>query len=830
MINSKKRKLILCLSDLIIAISFLFQSAACVGGVSISSECLSPSSNLPVLYSDAAVDLIVLDVIKTLAEKGDNSAKVFYRKYVEEQINRKGKNVKCFGIRDIEKRNGGWAFYIVDLENLEITRFVSGSDVKDRFFALLNGIERINIEETAEYALDERLYKKEIFKVPYESLKFVETCLSRIYTYPDLETEILSMYPDEIGWVREHAIRTAKIAEIIASRMQLGDVLIRLIRLAALAHDLGKGCSREMIEAINSTVNGKAGIINIHMEESLKMLTNTGIKIDSVVEAGIRFHHSPWDADGGIERLVAEILHVADQIDASQDTHRPYKSLMRDIRKVLMELRGEYKGGKRISKPVYKAAYLAVSVGQKDLISVIYQARGGVKWDGQGEGRAGRIKRRKQEGHPLEKLKTRNDEKLFEIVFDAEGKIVQTGVFKKTEKTALYGEQILQDALQALAKKYSVGILSGLKQIDIVDGDGPVGSQIDAKAQIDIDVFQDKNMVLEVLEHEAIHEILSLILPNNSFLCEVVATWYSFKRFSCLLESEQENIIRILKDKSNGLDPEGKYREALTHINANKLSEDKLIGLAITYLQYKGLSVGEVKTVQQSFEEFLGLLNDLSHAYINDLKSKVYEVEKSLIKVIRTLGGIRFEGRVPENIRKVVGHMAGNEGWKIPKPYEKERMCYVVVDRERMGDRLQDSDFEAVVNELKKNNVQIVYNIDDIPHNKKVKLNRDVVVLVDPEDVKDWEGKKYKYLPLPYMPLSLKLAGHTALTGGDTRQGTPVYNFVKSFYEKLLGRKISDESATKLFSQPWQILPKSKQFTDDLILLREAISQLSASA
>jgi CheY-like chemotaxis protein/HD-GYP domain-containing protein (c-di-GMP phosphodiesterase class II) len=431
------------------------------------------------------------------------------------------------------------------------------------------------------------------------------------------------------------------------------------------------------------------------------------------------------------------------------------------------------------------------------------------------------------EHHPLEKGAVPFNF-IGSITFDVEGKNVRTEV---KEKSDLYRQEYIEDALRELVAKYGTGILSGLKKIDIVDRTGPVGSQIDHKAEIDIDVFRDRNMVLDVLEHEAIHEILGMIIPDNAYLAEVVATWYSLKRFAGLSQSDRENIIEILEDKSNGLDPRGKYVEMLKYISANKLSEDDLIGLAVSYLEYKGFSVDQVKATEHSFEAFLGLLNDLSQAHIQDVKRKVYETEKKMLKVVKAIGGIRIEGNVAENIRKTIGYIAGNENWSLPKSNEQSRTRYVVVNKERIADKLDKDEFKAVMAEFQEGNIKVVYDLNEIPKDQKVDMMRDVIILVDPEDVKDWEGKhRLRYLPLPYMGLSLRLAGHLVLIGDDIRPGTPVYNFVKGFYEKLLDKKLSDAFVTDLFVRPWYVLPKSKKFTEDLSILRSAIDQLSVAA
>lgn len=415
-----------------------------------------------------------------------------------------------------------------------------------------------------------------------------------------------------------------------------------------------------------------------------------------------------------------------------------------------------------------------------------------------------------------------NSEVLYRITFDESGENIKTNIVNSSDKSVLYNEQYIVDAKDTLVKDYGgPGILSGISEIEIVDEDGPVGSQIDSKARLHIDLFRDKNLVLEILQHEAIHEILGLIIPDNPNLTEVIATWYSAKRFMRLLPDDQEKLIGVLKDPLNGLDPEGKYAEFLEYIRDGKLKDDDLIAPVCAYLGLEGFGAEAVKKADRSFNETLKLFNDLFWAtHGEEVTKKVKETESKMLRVIKTFNGVRVIGKkISDRVRSLVGYLARHDKWELPSGVDIMKPRYIVVDKERKNNGLK-----SVEDELWNK-----YKIKVVTDKALVPKGADVVVLVDPKDVKKWKGITMSYLPLPYGELSLKLAASMVLSGIKVEKGTPVYNFVRGFYEILLG-PLTDEEVLKLFSEPWWILPRiDEELSNDLDVLREAISQLDVA-
>lgn len=427
-----------------------------------------------------------------------------------------------------------------------------------------------------------------------------------------------------------------------------------------------------------------------------------------------------------------------------------------------------------------------------------------------------------EENHPLTKTGHAEEKTLFSITFNELGKEVKTTEKEKTEKSALYNKQYTVDALGTLVDEYGPGILSGIKEAEIVDRTGPTGRRINNKAQIDIDIYGNKNLVVEFFEHEALHEILGLIIPDNPDLAEVVATWYSAKRFVNLSSEAQQDIIDLLKDTSNGLDPEGKHTAFLEYIRSEELTGDDLISAVAGYLNLKNLELQEIKEAHGALNEALELFNDLIKAGCGkEIARQVKEAEKEMLRVIKTFNDVRIIGKASSKVRKLVGHIVRHDKFCLPEGLDISRKKYILLNKERVSDELR-----GIINELQKSNIEIKYNLKEVPP------GADVVVLVDPQDVEKWKDKKTSYLPLPYMKLSLYLAAELVLLEQNDIKNTNVYGFVKEFYEVLFDRELIESEVIALFHAPWEIiLPEiDSGLIADLNILRIAISAIEKDA
>jgi len=140
-----------------------------------------------------------------------------------------------------------------------------------------------------------------------------------------------------------HSERVMDYAVMIAKAMGLGDKKIRLIKIAALLHDIGK------VEIPESVLN-KSGpltdddkyLLHKHPDYSVDILEPLA-SIEHLIDS-IKYHHERFDGKGypsGIKGynipLEARILCVADSFDAML-SDRPYRKGMK-IEEVVAELR-----------------------------------------------------------------------------------------------------------------------------------------------------------------------------------------------------------------------------------------------------------------------------------------------------------------------------------------------------------------------------------------------------------------------------------------------------------------------------------------------------------
>ena len=128
-----------------------------------------------------------------------------------------------------------------------------------------------------------------------------------------------------------HSEQVAYYAERLARHVGLPGDLIESIRIAGLAHDIGK-------IGIPDAVLTKPGKLSVEEFELIKQHSNTGanilekISVLAIESHAIRHHHENWDGSGypaGLAReeipVCSRIIRIADSIDAML-MRRTYKS------------------------------------------------------------------------------------------------------------------------------------------------------------------------------------------------------------------------------------------------------------------------------------------------------------------------------------------------------------------------------------------------------------------------------------------------------------------------------------------------------------------------
>ncbi len=134
-------------------------------------------------------------------------------------------------------------------------------------------------------------------------------------------------------YTRGHSERVARYAVVLARHMGLSAEEVRIIRLSALLHDVGKiGIDDRILRKPTALTNEEFEVMKTHpMKGALIMGQIPQLK---EVIPGIKHHHEKWSGGGypdGLKGekipLVARVVAVADTFDAMTTT-RPYQKAM----------------------------------------------------------------------------------------------------------------------------------------------------------------------------------------------------------------------------------------------------------------------------------------------------------------------------------------------------------------------------------------------------------------------------------------------------------------------------------------------------------------------
>ena len=125
------------------------------------------------------------------------------------------------------------------------------------------------------------------------------------------------------GDTHEHANRMVELAEATAHRLNCDGDEIRLIRLAALLHDIGKiGIPDAILHKPGPLTSEEWSVMRSHPEIGRNILERTGGVLRSLANV-VAAHHERWDGSGYPLRLKGEdiplgarILSVVDSYDA----------------------------------------------------------------------------------------------------------------------------------------------------------------------------------------------------------------------------------------------------------------------------------------------------------------------------------------------------------------------------------------------------------------------------------------------------------------------------------------------------------------------------------
>jgi HD-GYP domain-containing protein (c-di-GMP phosphodiesterase class II) len=134
-------------------------------------------------------------------------------------------------------------------------------------------------------------------------------------------------------YTRGHSERVARYAVVLARHMDLSPEEVRVVRLSALLHDVGKiGIDDRILRKPTALTSEEFEVMKTHPAKGALIMGQIP-QLKNVIP-GIKHHHEKWAGGGypdglkghGIP-LIARVVAVADTLDAMTTT-RPYQKAM----------------------------------------------------------------------------------------------------------------------------------------------------------------------------------------------------------------------------------------------------------------------------------------------------------------------------------------------------------------------------------------------------------------------------------------------------------------------------------------------------------------------
>jgi len=145
----------------------------------------------------------------------------------------------------------------------------------------------------------------------------------------------------------EHCDRVAGLAVELGQQCALSDHELRLLRVAAALHDVGKiGIPDAVLKKIEPLTATDWAIMKTHSEKSERIVLAAELDGGEVIARAVRYHHERYDGTGYPDGIAGEaipvmsrILAIADTYDAMARTRvyrqaQPHSRIMRSLHEV----------------------------------------------------------------------------------------------------------------------------------------------------------------------------------------------------------------------------------------------------------------------------------------------------------------------------------------------------------------------------------------------------------------------------------------------------------------------------------------------------------------
>jgi PAS domain S-box-containing protein/putative nucleotidyltransferase with HDIG domain len=190
-----------------------------------------------------------------------------------------------------------------------------------------------DISERKELEARERAYQESLESAVHaRTLELEESTRELMASHHEtlMRLALAAEYRDDD--TQAHTYRVADMAASIAAELGLDGRAVKLIREAALLHDVGKvGIPDAILFKRGRLDSDEFDIVKSHAEIGRSILTGSGSEILRAAEEIAAFHHEWWDGSGYPKALTGEeiplnarIVALADVFDALM-TSRPYK-------------------------------------------------------------------------------------------------------------------------------------------------------------------------------------------------------------------------------------------------------------------------------------------------------------------------------------------------------------------------------------------------------------------------------------------------------------------------------------------------------------------------
>ena len=133
--------------------------------------------------------------------------------------------------------------------------------------------------------------------------------------------ELLKKIDEKDKYTTTHCLEVANLAELFARRLQLTEEKVRLVKNAALLHDIGKiEIPQNILEKTSCLSKEERSIIKNHSLLGVKKIEKEYPELKAFIPA-IKYHHEAWNGKGYPANLSGDEIPIEAQIISIADCY-----------------------------------------------------------------------------------------------------------------------------------------------------------------------------------------------------------------------------------------------------------------------------------------------------------------------------------------------------------------------------------------------------------------------------------------------------------------------------------------------------------------------------